>query len=282
VARVTRDTLNAIAFPTFVADLIKGTFQAIVNASIQQMEAYGTLLANVAKTVDQFMADNISDNNARDWLANAYPSTFKVDVGSDGARVKVRDGADSAAKPDLRGALGMDEDVDLSDEAAEEKLVPAARRHLARSRHQMLSTMMLMGINRIVITSGRIYAKMGFQINAQDRGQAESASQFDLQHQNKLAFGGGLGSFFGGPSGEQTTSVAFVSSKKANSSDTIDVHADLTGEVDLKFKSDYFPMDRFAKPELMSLIMGNTPNPTANTPVNTHGGEGGAKAAPTP
>ena len=41
VARITQQTLNAIAFPTFVADLIKGTFQAIVDASIQQMEAYG-------------------------------------------------------------------------------------------------------------------------------------------------------------------------------------------------------------------------------------------------
>ena len=57
VARITEQTLNAIAFPTFVADLIKGTFQAIVNGSIQQMEAYGSLLSNVAKTVDQFMAE---------------------------------------------------------------------------------------------------------------------------------------------------------------------------------------------------------------------------------
>ena len=281
VGRITRDTLNAIAFPTFVADLIKGTFQAIVNASIQQMEAYGALLANVSKTVDQFMADNISDNNARDWVANAYPSHFKIDASGERPRIAVRDGADSAGKPDFRGTLGLDEDVDISDEAAEEKLVPAARRYLAKSRHQMLSTMMLMGINRIVITSGRIYARMGFQINAQDLAQAESASQFDFKHQNKLSFGGGIAGFFGGPSGEQTTSVAYVSSKKANSSDAIDVHADLTGEVDLKFKSDYFPMERFAKPELMSLIMGNTPNPTANTPVNSHGGDGKA-AAPAP
>ena len=281
VARITRDTLNAIAFPTFVADLIKGTFQAIVNASIQQMEAYGNLLSNVAKTVDQFMADNISDNNGRDYLANAFPGVFKIEAGREGARVKVRDGADSVAKPDFRGTLGLDEDVDLSDEAAEEKLVPAARRYLAKSRHQMLSTMMLMGINRIVITSGRIYAKMGFQINAKDLAQAETASQFDFQHQNRIGFGGGLSSFFGGPSGEATTSVAYVSSQKANSSDSIDVHADLTGEVDLKFKSDYFPMDRFAKPELMSLIMGNTPNPAANKPVNSMGADG-AKSAPAP
>jgi hypothetical protein len=182
VAKVTRDTLNAIAFPTFVADLIKGTFQAIINASIQQMEAYGTLLANVAKTVDQFMADNISDNNARDWLANAYPSHFKVETSDEGARVKVRDGSDERGKPDFRGTLGIQEDVDVSDEAAEEKLVPAARRYLARSRHQLLSTMMLMGINRIVVTSGRIAAKMGFRIQAQDTGAAESASQCDFAH----------------------------------------------------------------------------------------------------
>jgi hypothetical protein len=280
VGRITRDTLNAIAFPTFVADLIKGTFQAIVNASIQQMEAYGKLLSNVAKTVDQFMADNISDNNARDWVASAYPSHFKVDTSGERPKIAVRDGADEAAKPDFRGTLGLDEDVDISDEAAEEKLVPAARRYLAKSRHQMLSTMMLMGINRIVITSGRIYARMGFQINAQDLAQAESASQFDARHESNVHFGGGIASFFGGPGGEVTNSVAYVSSKKANSSDAIDVHADLTGEVDLKFKSDYFPMERFAKPELMSLIMGNTPNPVANTPVNSHGGEGAKAPAP--
>lgn len=277
VGRITRDTLNAIAFPTFVADLIKGTFQAIVNASIQQMEAYGKLLSNVAKTVDQFMSDNISDNNARDWLASAYPSHFKVDTSGERPKMAVRDGADAAGKPDFRATLGLEEDVDVSEDAAEEKLVPAARRYLAKSRHQMLSTMMLMGINRIVITSGRIYARMGFQINAQDLGQAESASQFDLRHESTVHFGGGIASFLGGPGGEATTSVAYVSSRKANSSDAIDVHADLTGEVDLKFKSDYFPMERFAKPELMSLIMGNTPNPVANTPVNSHGGEG-AKA----
>src|SRR5689334_1426813 len=48
---VTRATLNAIDFPGFVASLIQGTFQAIVDASIQQMEAYAELLKNVASSV---------------------------------------------------------------------------------------------------------------------------------------------------------------------------------------------------------------------------------------
>ncbi len=280
VARVTRDTLNAIAFPTFVADLIKGTFNAIVDASIKQMEAYGHLLSNVAKTVDQFMADNITDNQARDYLVNAYPDRMMMEVDDNGARVRARDGANDEGKPDFKSQFGLPEDIELDDDSIEEKLVPAARRHLARSRHQLLSTMVLMGINRIVVTSGRIAAKMGFRIDAKDRGTAQSASQFDFKNENTSAVGGTfLG--FGGFSYNKNT-VAYVSSTKKDSSDELDVHADLTGEVDLKFKSDYFPMERFAKPEMMALIQGHTPNPTANTPVTGSGEKKAAAPAPAP
>src|SRR5262249_23633475 len=72
VGEVARATLNAIDFPAFVASLIHGTFQAIVDASIQQMEAYAELLKNVARTVDQFMTDNVSEGTAKDYLADRY------------------------------------------------------------------------------------------------------------------------------------------------------------------------------------------------------------------
>jgi len=122
---------------------------------------------------------------------------------------------------------------------------------------------------------------MGFRIDSKDHGTAQSASQFDFKNETTAGFGGGLGSFFGGPSVETKTTTAYVSSSKKDSSDELDVHADLTGEVDLKFKSDYFPMERFANPQLMTLIQGNTPNPSANTP--TQGGtEPKRAAAPAP
>lgn len=267
VAPVTRDTLNAIAFPTFVADLIKGTFNAVVNASIQQMEAYGQLLSNVAKTVDQFMADNITDNQARDFLAQSYPAHFRIDTDRDAPRLRVRDTADDQPKPDFKGGLGVSEDVSLDDDSAEQVLVPAARRKLAQNRHQLLSTMVLMGINRIVVTSGRIRATMGFRINARDTASAQSASQFDLKNEVRGSYGGGLMSLFGGPSFEVKNSIAYVSTSKKESSDDLNVSADLTGEVDLKFKSDYFPLERFANSQAIQLIQGNTPNPAANTPA---------------
>ena len=47
-------------------------FQAIVQASIQQLEAYGDLLKGVARSVDQFAKDNVSADRARDWLSRTY------------------------------------------------------------------------------------------------------------------------------------------------------------------------------------------------------------------
>jgi hypothetical protein len=172
--------------------------------------------------------------------------------------MKVRPGAEG--KPNFRRDLNLPKDVDLDDKSAEEVLVPAARRRLAQQRHQLLSTMILMGINRIVVTSGRIYARMGFHIDASDTGQADSASQYD--YKKETTEGGGF-LFY---SAESKKSVAYVSSSKKGSSDAINVEADLTGEVDLKFKSETFPLERFADMNAITQIQGNTANPAANSP----------------
>lgn len=57
-----------VNFPDFVSDLIKGVFQSVVNSSIQQMEAYAELVRDVAKTVDQFTENNVTESAGRDFL----------------------------------------------------------------------------------------------------------------------------------------------------------------------------------------------------------------------
>jgi hypothetical protein len=81
------DLLAAVNFPAFVAGLIQGVFQAIVDASIEQMQAYGELVASVAKRVDQFGTDRISDDSARKWLAGTYPECFDSDPQSGDLRL---------------------------------------------------------------------------------------------------------------------------------------------------------------------------------------------------
>src|SRR4029077_1619507 len=74
--------VQKVDFPKFVGGLIQNVFQAIVESSIEQMRAYGELIANVAKTVDHFMPDNISAGAGRDWLADRFPDTLGVEVES--------------------------------------------------------------------------------------------------------------------------------------------------------------------------------------------------------
>src|SRR5436853_5647031 len=74
--------VQKVDFPKFVGGLIHNVFEAIVDSSIQQMRAYGELLANVAKTVDEYARDNISENNTRDWLSDKYPDALGVELGS--------------------------------------------------------------------------------------------------------------------------------------------------------------------------------------------------------
>jgi uncharacterized caspase-like protein len=57
---------------------VHGTFDAIVDASIRQMESYSSLVSAVAKTVDQFTEENVTPNQARDWLAQRYPGEVRI------------------------------------------------------------------------------------------------------------------------------------------------------------------------------------------------------------
>ena len=104
--------VSEVDFPAFVRDLVHGVFEAIVDASTQQMEAYAEMVAGVARSVDRFLEENVSDDDARAWLATTLPGI---------------DGTGEAT-----AALALD----------------AARRSIAKQRQQLLATMVLMGVNR--------------------------------------------------------------------------------------------------------------------------------------
>ena len=100
------------------------------------MRAYGELLANVAKTVDQFAQDNITENNARDWLAQRFPDELESRHRADERRLRrgrragrrrnrgsspgarTRSGARRRSPTQLQLAKPI---TDLSDEAQEQR-----------------------------------------------------------------------------------------------------------------------------------------------------------------
>src|SRR5215213_7817474 len=62
-----------VGFVEFTAGLITGTFDAVIGATIKQMEAYAALVADLAKTLAQFQAENVSDAQINAHLVNRYP-----------------------------------------------------------------------------------------------------------------------------------------------------------------------------------------------------------------
>jgi hypothetical protein len=75
--------VHAVDFPNFVDGLIKSTFEAIVDASIQQMHEYAELIGSVANSVHRFATENSSGDEARDHLAEKFPDLDPPDSGRD-------------------------------------------------------------------------------------------------------------------------------------------------------------------------------------------------------
>lgn len=153
------DLLGAVNFPSFVTGLINGVFGAIVNASIRQMEAYAKLVAHAASSVSDFAADQITASTARDELVNTFPHVFCTS-GRGGLRLAVGMSSSRSNLAHLARTLGLRRPwpaVESPD--GRRVLVTAVRRRVARERQKSLAVALAMGINRIVVTDGRISAR---------------------------------------------------------------------------------------------------------------------------
>jgi hypothetical protein len=281
-----REMVQAVDFPMFVSGLIQNVFQAIVDSSIRQMEAYGTLLKSVAQTVDQFAQDNITENNARDWLSQRFPDMIDIETPEmpnaptgfaeetepqPQAKVVVKAEDEQAALKTISEELELAKPLtDISDEDQERTLVRAARLQIARSRQQLLASMVMLGINRIVVTDGLIHAKVVFDMRAMDTAERRyRASMLDKRKETSgSAFAGGFGGWFGGGAYSKSEHMTTVSSSVDNRSQSqAEVKAKLTGEVRVNFKSDYFPMEKLANPQMIAAIQGNAIPPEKKVPA---------------
>jgi hypothetical protein len=285
--------VKTVDFPTFVGGLIQNVFQAIVNASIEQMEAYGTLLKSVAQTVGDFAKDNITEEAARSWMVDRFP-------GEIGWAEPEEDDVEEGKAPAPRRITGTAEDssevaaritrelelaqplTDLDDPQQEARAVAAARLQLARSRQQMLASMVLLGINRIVVTDGSINAKVVFSMRASDEAMRRArASMRDTRQSSNTNVAGGAAWAPWGAAGtvnvNKQSHMATVSSSVDEQSESMaEVKAKLTGEVRVNFKSDFLPMEKMASPGMIAMIQGNA------TPYNPNTRSGSPAAAPAP
>jgi hypothetical protein len=264
IGRRAAESLEAVNFPGFVASLITGTFRAIVDATLQQLQQYSELVASIAKSADDFSAQNVSENQVRDWLAQKHPADLFVQLPPPGTttapKLLPRPGKAGTSPEWLK-----DHDLEgeeLTPELTDGALVASSRRHVGEDRLQTLATMVLLGINRIVVNEGDIRARLQFHAAARDTMTADMMTAGVAQQQ---AIGAQ-------PVQSQTATTMMVSTLKANAQADASIKADLMGEVRVSFRSETFPLERFADSAAIQLINRHarwqqTPAPAANAPA---------------
>lgn len=327
--------MNAVNFTDFVTGLIDGVFHSIVTSSIQQMEAYAKLVADVSKSLNQFRDDNTTQNQGRDHLVEQFPDIFQLNTGGGafgdfgnfggddggdpfgggapaGPRAVLRQDVDErAALARINSSLPLEQPITrLDDELVEALLVPAARTQIATGRQQLLATLVMLGINRIVVTDGKISAKVMYDFQARDNMRYQhSAAKMDHQED---AYGnvqmtrsregeydtsneGGTYTRTGGDVERQDGSfyskgnykyseqpiIKMMSTSQLQSDSSLTAKASLAGHVEVNFKSDYMPLEKLANPESIAAIQMNAQPGMVKT-MASRPAPGAAPAAPAP
>ena len=243
-AKVFKQLVAAVDFPKFVASLIDGVYTSIINSSIKQMQAYGKFLEAVVKSAQEFAAENISLDSARDFVAATHPNAVQVRRDSDGSHLELKSDVDDKDEPNFQKSLGMDENVPL-DEDNEAKIVLAAQLKMAQQRQQQLATMLLLGINRIVVTEGEIKASVLFDVKAHDTAQRDAFA--NVSDETTSSTSTESGGWFSDDTTKVDTSVSSAYSEvRDKSTADLEAKAKLSGSVTVKFKSETFPLERFA------------------------------------
>ncbi|WP_133118124.1 hypothetical protein [Burkholderia ubonensis] len=280
IARRAGALSDEIDFPKFVAALVHGTFDAIVEASIRQMEAFAELVSAVAKSAEDFTRENITPNQARDWLVAHYPQDLELDHASGEPKVVPRasapsqDGSD-ADEPNSPAWLG---EFDLAGEALtpeliETQLVPKAQQRAGQNRLQTLATMVLLGMNRVVVRDGTISARLRFRAVAADTAKVDYAVSNDPSQGSDLGTRG---------STSYATPSLQVSTVGVNVQADSELRAELFGEVKINFASETLPLERFvddARRTLLERHARPAPVHKASPPPALPSPAGGAPAA---
>jgi hypothetical protein len=234
--------LEAIDFPGFVGSLLTGTFQAIVDSSAQQVRSYAELVASLTQSLEQFSADKVSEEQAKQHLADQHPKDLVLvfpATGTSGAPRLLPRPAAEGTSPDWLARYGLGGE-ELTAELTDGALASAGRRQVGEDRLQTLATMVLMGINRVVVNDGDVKAKLQFHAAALDRQRVDVAQE-------------GLG-IAGRQVSTDTRAQMMVSTLKVNAQADASIKADLMGEVRISFRTETFPLERFADTAAIQLI----------------------------
>ncbi|MDC0710750.1 hypothetical protein POL68_19900 [Stigmatella sp. ncwal1] len=251
--------VQSLGFVEFTTGLINGTFDAIIAATLKQMDAYAQLVADLAKTLTEFKAENVTEGQITAHLAINYPDgvggtsvspsyTFTPTAADPATGIpaktanqkllevaKALEVATAGNKTPLKftGLTG-----DKFTEAQVNQARSAVGEMLAISMIEHLRAMAREGMARIVITDGELLSKLTFNVTA----TAEQTVQKNQYQQTQ--YGGSVRAHVGfrvwGASASAYYNTLNISTVNETSHDKVTMNAEIIGMVKLRFKTETF------------------------------------------
>lgn len=242
------DFISDVDFPQFVEDLLTGVFDANLNVTITQMQEYQRLLKSATRSLSSFVND-VENEDAFAYLAENMGDQFSFIN-------------DDQGQPTLGNASGQA--LDIGDNQVKAKIMDA-KLALAQEQRALLRETILMGISRLVVERGTVKAAVVFDVKATEKiDKSDRAADSETTKSGKTK-GGGFFSFYGSRN-SSTTKRSKISVSSAKSTATTDLAAQITGSVEIVFKSDYFKLDNFA-----SMYGGQAPQTQGQGQVSQNG-----------
>lgn len=273
--------VNDIGFVEFTTGLVKNVYETVVQSSLDQLRGYAELVKDVSQTLAEYQksvglgisADPTATEN-ESLLTNCQNYAVKVlqltTTGNNGDAYSLTandnptlieainaihgalDGfdADPAAESGTikelikaADATGTTLTLDASKSATLHRIIALKLRSEAADNYNMLTTILKLGLQKIVIERGLIATKITFKVDATETA---SRAESTLSTASKgFALSGGATAKFakwgGRISGGYSSNKLNVSVVNENTSAVASLNVDIVGEVRIEFRTDSFP-----------------------------------------
>ncbi|MCK6694036.1 MAG: hypothetical protein L6Q97_18285 [Thermoanaerobaculia bacterium] len=221
------DLVDSVDFPKFVADLLKGVFDANLAVMKTQTDSYIALMKEATKSVADFVKD-VNEDDALAKLAEEKPDMYNINM---------EPTPEGQQKMTLITPQG--EKVNMDDNQVKAHVMDT-KINMAKENRAAIREVILMGVTRLVVERGTVEAAVEFNITA-NRMSVENKKVDDTRTSVRRK-GFSFGSFSINPGVSTRITVATTTNTKTA---TDNLAAKLMGKVNIQFKTDYFKLDNF-------------------------------------
>ncbi|MBI1937946.1 MAG: hypothetical protein HYS25_07455 [Ignavibacteriales bacterium] len=269
-----------IPFTEFTKELVTGVFDSLLDAHIEQMEAYSSFVNSLTQdlstyinnTVDGVSFSDVSDfllkyelpkldgddlKNALNALENpsttAKPITVGTSATSDtwwGGLINavgpaVTSLADKVKDSNLQANLNAVKDFNSTVQAkipTYQAIQQSIAALIASNKYGLLQNMAKQGMMRLVVTEGEVETKITFSTwNNSSSGSESSDSQKTIDKSKAVKAAGIIGLFKS--KNKTKNKTVTINTAKSYQRDSSGTRVDIFGRVLIRFKTDYAPLN---------------------------------------